>query len=97
MNGKYLQSIQFFIPLAIAWFFKSILSFLAGALFGMGKMTFLMVFSIVSVIITSLFLWITISHYGIIGAAYGMMFAAFLNLIIIEFFFRKKYGVKFFK
>ncbi len=91
MNGKYLQSIQFFIPLAIAWIFKSILSFLAGALFGMGKMTFLMVFSIVSVIITSLFLWITISHYGIIGAAYGMMFAAFLNLIIIEFFFRKKY------
>jgi O-antigen/teichoic acid export membrane protein len=93
MNGKYINSIKFFIPLAVAWFFKSILSFLAGALFGMGKMRFLAVFSIISVIVTSLFLWITISHYGIIGAAYGMMFAALFNLFIIEFFFRRKYKV----
>lgn len=91
MDGKYVQSTQYFIPLAIAWLFKSNLSFQAGALFGMGKMFFLATFSIISVIVTSFFLWISISHFGSIGAAYGMMFAALFNLSIIKFFFKRKY------
>ena len=91
MDGKYVQSTQYFIPLAVAWLFKSNLSFQAGALFGMGKMFFLATFSIISVIVTSFFLWISISHFGSIGAAYGMMFAALFNLIIIKFFLKRKF------
>lgn len=93
MSGKYVQSTQYFIPLAIAWFFKSNLSFQAGALFGMGKMLFLATFSIISVLITAGFLWISIGYYGSIGAAYGMMFAALFNLIIIKSFFKKKFRI----
>lgn len=93
MDGKYVQSTQYFIPLAIAWFFKSNLSFQAGALFGMGKMLFLATFSIISVLITAGFLWISIGYYGSIGAAYGMMFAALFNLIIIKSFFKKKFRI----
>lgn len=93
MDGKYVQSTQYFIPLAIAWFFKSNLSFQAGALFGMGKMLFLATFSIISLLITAGFLWISIGYYGSIGAAYGMMFATLLDLIVIKSFFKKKFRI----
>lgn len=94
MNGKYSESIQYFIPLAAAWYFKSNLYYQAGAIFGMGKMSLLATFSIISVFITSFVLWIAIEIYGIIGAAYGMMFAMFLNLILIKVYFKFKFNIK---
>lgn len=93
MNGKYSDSVQYFIPLAISWYFKSNLYYQAGAIFGMGKMSLLATFSIISVLITSILLWIAITIYGIIGAAYGMMFAMFLNLIFIKIYFKFRYNL----
>lgn len=87
-DGRYMNSIQFFLILGIAWLFRDLSAFRGSALFGLGKLKLNFVTNISSLIFHLGFIYFGFQIMGIYGVAIGMILGAcstyFLSLIVFR-------------
>jgi O-antigen/teichoic acid export membrane protein len=89
LNGKYEDSIVFFILLGIAWIPKSNITIQGSALFGLGKININFMLSLFALISSIVLIYLGAYFYDIKGAAYGALANGILSYIVSKVVFQK--------
>ncbi len=86
---KYIPSIKYFIPLALAWSIRQYNQITAAALFGLGKINYTTYSQGISLIFNILVIPIFLLNWQIIDVAYGMILCSIFNILITFLFYKK--------
>lgn len=89
INGKYINSIPFFIPLSIGWSIRQYNQIQTAALFGIGKINYIAYSQIISLVINIIILLLMIHFFGILGAAYSSIICNIINILNVYIFLKK--------
>jgi O-antigen/teichoic acid export membrane protein len=88
-KGKYVNSINYFELLAIAWFFRNMIIIKSSALFGIGKININTLLDIIAVPIYLLSIFVGIYYFNLKGVAISMIISSILFYIIQNLVFNK--------
>ncbi len=86
---KYIPSIKYLLPLAIAWSIHQYNKITAAALFGLGKINYTTYSQIISFIFNLFIIPISLFNWQLIGVAYGMIICSIFNVTTMYLFYRK--------
>ncbi len=86
---KYIPSIKYLLPLAIASSIREFNQITAAALFGLGKINYTTYSQIISFIFNVILISISMYKWQFIGVAYGMIFCSIFSVLIMYLFYKK--------
>ncbi|MDD3322401.1 MAG: oligosaccharide flippase family protein [Paludibacter sp.] len=92
LNGKYVESSQYFSFLAIGWSLRQLVQLQNGAIFSLGKIHYNVYTSLITLIFNIIAVSISLFYYGMIGATYASVAGGFVFMICSRYFFRKAYN-----
>lgn len=88
-NGKYDNSIPFFLILAIGWSLRNLIQLQSGAIFGLGKIHYNAYISLISLTSNILIYSFALHNYGVIGMAYASIPSGLIILATSRYYFYK--------
>ncbi len=88
-QGKYDHAMHYFLFLAIGWSIRQLTQLQSGAIFGMGKIHYNALTSLISLIINIILYSAFMYHFGLIGAAYASIPAGIIIYLTSYLFFKK--------
>ncbi len=88
-GGKYDESMPYFMILALGWSIRQLTQLQSGAIFGLGKMHFIVYSSAISVIFNIVIFSLALHFYGLMGCAYASILSGIVILLSSLYFFRK--------
>lgn len=86
---KYQHSIQYLIPLSIAWSIKQYSHIVLAALFGMGKLNYISISYFISFLGNILIIPFAWYYKGVVGIAWSIILSSILTISIQIYFYRK--------
>ncbi len=87
--GKYILSIQYFLPMAFGWSIRQLTQLQSSAIFGLGKIEYTAYNNIISIFVNTLLFIIAIHFWGLLGAAYVSIISNTIYFLISRIFFKK--------
>lgn len=90
-NGKYDQSMPYFILLAVGWSLRQLTQLQSGAIFGLGKIQYNAYISLITLLFNTLIVSISIYYFGLIGAAYASIPGGLVFILTSRYFYNKAY------
>lgn len=87
--GKYIPSIQYFLPLAVGWSIRQLAQLQSGAIFGLGKIEYTAYNNLISIFINTALFAVALNYWGLLGAAYASIISNTIYLFISRYFFKK--------
>lgn len=82
LNGKYYNSIYYFIVLAFAWLIRDSSAFRGSALFGLGKIRVNFMINLVSLLFHALLIVLFIQCFGIHGVPFAMILGGLVTYVL---------------
>lgn len=88
-GGKYDESIPFFMILALGWSIRQLTQLQSGAIFGLGKIHYIVYASLISLVSNLVLFSLALHYFGLIGSAYASIISGIVILFTSRSFFRK--------
>jgi O-antigen/teichoic acid export membrane protein len=88
-SGKYDNSMQYFIFLAIGWSLRQLTQLQSSAIFGLGKIQYNAYICLITLIFNILLITIFLHFFGLMGAAYSSVFGGLVFLLTSRYFYHK--------
>ena len=88
-NGKYDESMPYFILLAVGWSIRQLTQLQSAAIFSLGKINFSVYISLISLAFNIVVYSIALNFFGLLGAAYTSILSGILMLLVSRYFNRK--------
>ncbi len=88
-NGKYDESMQYFPYLAFGWSLRQLVQLQSAAIFGLGKIHYNALISLIVLLFNIIFISISLHFYGLMGAAYASIPGGLVFWGVSKYYFHK--------
>ena len=88
-KGKYDESMQYFFILSLGWSIRQLTQLQSGAIFGLGKMHYIVYSSLISLTLNILVFSLAIFYFGLMGSAFASIFSGIITLLTSYIYFKK--------